>query len=157
VRLLLRTGSDRRWIGDLGAAIVEGDLRDRRAVRAAVSGCRRVFHVAAVYALSSRNRDAMYRSNVDGTRNVLEACLDEGVERVVFTSSVGALATGTQSSIATEDTPVALAEVVGHYKRSKFLAQEVALEISGRGLPVVIVNPSTPIGPFDARPTPTGK
>src|SRR5262245_6191327 len=94
VRLLLRPGSNRRWLEGLGAGIVDGDLRDAASIRAAVRGCSRVFHVAAVYAFSPRNRAEMYRANVDGTRHVLEACLDEGVGKVVYTSSVGALATG---------------------------------------------------------------
>jgi dihydroflavonol-4-reductase len=122
-----------------------------------MSGCSAVFHVAADYRLWSPDPGEIYRNNVTGTENVLEAALGTGVDRVVHTSSVGALGHTPDGSPANEDTPVSLDRMIGHYKRSKFLAERKAEEFAARGLHVVIVNPSTPIGPGDHKPTPTGK
>ncbi len=157
LRLLVRGTSPTGHLATLRAEIVVGDLRDPAALASAMRGVDRVFHVAATYTFSSRRSADLYTSNVDGTRNLLRACGDAGVKRIVYTSSVGALATTSGGGIVDETTPVSLADMVGHYKRSKFLAQEVARSFASDGLPVVIVNPSTPIGPFDAKPTPTGK
>src|SRR5262249_54529909 len=116
-----------------------------------------VFHVAADYRLWTRDPQALYRVNVQGTRAVLEAAAEAGVKRIVYTSTVGALGIPQDGTPGTEDTPVSLSDMVGPYKASKFLAEQVALEFGRAGLPVVIVNPSAPIGPWDVKPTPTGQ
>ena len=135
----------------------EGDLLDPVSVRRAVAGVQTVYHVAADYRLWAPDPAVIYRTNVDGTRAVLEAAGDAGVARVVYTSSVGALGIPTDGTPGTEDTPVTLDKMVGHYKRSKFLAEALALDFARRGVPVVVVNPSAPIGPWDIKPTPTGQ
>ncbi|RPH84770.1 MAG: NAD-dependent epimerase/dehydratase family protein [Candidatus Rokuibacteriota bacterium] len=157
VRVLARPGGDRRALAGVKVEIVEGDLLDRASVRRALGGVRSVYHVAADYRLWTPDPARLYRTNVDGTRVVLEAAGEAGVTRVVHTSSVGAVGIPEDGRPGTEDTPVTLADMVGHYKRSKFLAEQVALELAQRGLPVVIVNPSAPIGPWDVKPTPTGQ
>lgn len=157
VRVLARPGGDRRALAGVKVEIVEGDLLDRASVRRALGGVRSVYHVAADYRLWTPDPARLYRTNVDGTRVVLEAAGEAGVTRVVHTSSVGAVGIPEDGRPGTEDTPVSLADMVGHYKRSKFLAEQVALEFARRGLPVVIVNPSAPIGPWDVKPTPTGQ
>lgn len=157
VRVLVRPGSNRLAIAALDIELVEGDLQDRESLCRAVKGCRILYHVAAHYSLASQDAAQMYRTNVEGTRNILEVALELGVDRVVYTSSVGALGTPKDGRPATEETPVSLQEMIGHYKRSKFLAEREAERLCGKGLPVVIVNPSTPIGPWDVKPTPTGK
>jgi dihydroflavonol-4-reductase len=157
VRVLARPGGDRRALAGVKVEIVEGDLLDRASVRRALGGVRSVYHVAADYRLWTPDPAMLYRTNVDGTRVVLEAAGEAGVTRVVHTSSVGAVGIPEDGRPGTEDTPVTLADMVGHYKRSKFLAEQVALEFARRGLPVVVVNPSAPIGPWDVKPTPTGQ
>ena len=157
VRVLARKGGDRRALEGCTVDVAEGDLLDRDSVRAAVAGCRRVYHVAADYRLWARDPRELYRANVDGTRHVLEAAAEAGVERIVHTSTVGALGIPHGGMPGDEDTPVALADMVGPYKASKFLAEGVAREWAARGAPVVIVNPSAPIGPWDVKPTPTGQ
>lgn len=157
IRVLARKGGDRRALEGCPVDIVEGDLLDRDSVRAAVAGCRRVYHVAADYRLWARDARELYRANVDGTRNVLEAAAETGVERIVHTSTVGALGIPHDGTPGDEDTPVSIGDMVGPYKASKFLAEGVAREWAGRGAPVVIVNPSAPIGPWDIKPTPTGQ
>jgi dihydroflavonol-4-reductase len=157
VRVLARAGGDRRALEGVRVEFVDGDLLDRASVRNAVRGVQTVYHVAADYRLWTPDPAALYRTNVEGTRTVLEAAGEAGVSRVVHTSSVGALGIPDDGRPGTEDTPVTLADMVGHYKRSKFLAEQVARELAGRGLPVVIVNPSAPIGPWDVKPTPTGQ
>lgn len=141
----------------LGAEIAVGDLRDPGSLGRAVAGCRTVYHCAADYRFSVRDPAEIYASNVDGTKNVLAAARAAGVERVVYTSSVGALGLRRDGAPADEDTPVTLADMVGPYKRSKYLAERAAEEAAAAGLPVVIVNPSTPVGEADAKPTPTGQ
>jgi len=141
----------------LEVEIVPGDLTDPASLAAALAGCQRLFHVAADYRLWVPDPATMYAINVTGTRSLLRAALAVGVERVVYTSTVGALGNPGDGTPGTEATPVTLAEMVGHYKRSKFLAEQVALEYAARGLPLVVVNPSTPVGPWDSRPTPTGQ
>jgi len=153
VRALCRPASQLR---ELDAERVTGDLRDRESLDRAVSGCASVFHVAADYRLWTRHPEELYRSNVDGTRNVLEAAHNAGVERVVYTSTVGCIGMP-QDQLGNETTPVSLADMTGHYKRSKWLAEQVALEKARAGFPVVIVNPTAPIGDHDWKPTPTGK
>jgi len=157
VRVLARPGGDRRALDGVGAEIVEGDLLDAASVRRAVRGAQAVYHVAADYRLWTPDPAALYRTNVEGTRAVLEAAGEAGVSRVVHTSSVGTLGIPEDGRPGTEDTPVALTDMVGHYKRSKFLAEQVALDFARRGLPVVVVNPSAPVGPWDVKPTPTGQ
>src|SRR6266498_2852237 len=135
----------------------DGDLGDPASLRRAVQGARTVFHVAADYRLWTRRPEELYRTNVEGTRAVLQAAADAGVRRVVYTSSVGALGIPKDGTPGTETTPVTLADMVGPYKASKFLAEQVAIGFALKGLPVVIVNPSTPVGPWDVKPTPTGQ
>jgi len=153
VRALVRAGSR---VDALDVESVTGDLRDAGSLERAVSGCGLVFHVAADYRLWAKEPAELYRSNVDGTRNLLAAARHAGIERVVYTSTVGCIAVP-EGGIGNEDLPVSLAEMAGHYKRSKFLAEQVALEFARSGLPVVIVNPTAPVGDHDVKPTPTGK
>ena len=157
VRVLARPGSDRRALEGCRVEIAEGDLLDRDSLRAAVAGARRVYHVAADYRLWARDSRELYRANVDGTRHVLEAAVEAGAERIVYTSTVGALGIPRDGTPGDETTPVGLEDMVGPYKASKFLAERVADELAARGAPVVIVNPSAPVGPWDIKPTPTGQ
>jgi len=157
VRALARRGSDLRNLCDLDIELIYGDLQDKDSLRQALKGCRRLYHVAAHYSLWEPDPGVFYRVNVDGTRILLETALEEGMERVVYTSTVGALGYRDDGGPADEETPVRLDQMVGHYKRSKFLGEEVARQAAVRGLPVVIVNPSTPVGPRDIKPTPTGR
>ena len=157
VRCLVRPTSRRDNLAGLEVDLVEGDLRDPRSLRSAVQGCREVYHCAADYRLYSRRPHDLYTTNVDGTRNLLRAAMEAGVEKVVYTSSVGALGLSADGSPADEELPVSLAHTIGHYKRSKYLGERVAEEYVEKGLPVVIVNPSTPVGELDIKPTPTGR
>jgi dihydroflavonol-4-reductase len=157
VRVLARPGGDRRALSGVKVEIAEGDLLDPASLRRATTGVQVVYHVAADYRLWAPDPGELYRANVDGTRAVLEAAGEAGVRRVVHTSSVGALGIPRDGRPGTETTPVSLADMVGHYKRSKFLAEQVALDFARRGLPVVVVNPSAPVGPWDIKPTPTGQ
>ena len=158
VRTLVRPGSDRRNLEQLDVELAEGDLTDPASLQRAVQGCNHLFHVAADYRLWIPDPERMYQTNVDGTRNLLRAAADAGVSRMVYTSSVATLGINRDRSPADETTPVSLGDMVGHYKRSKFLAEQAALElVEEQRLPVVIVNPSTPIGPRDIKPTPTGR
>ncbi len=157
VRVLVRAGSDRRNLEGLSVDVVTGDLTDAASVSRAVAGCRGVFHVAADYRLWVRDPAAMHRANVDGTRTVLAAAADAGVERIVYTSSVATLGVRADGVAADEETPSTVDDMIGPYKRTKFLAEEVARAMAADGVPVVIVNPSTPVGPGDVKPTPTGR
>src|SRR5690242_9877860 len=158
VRTLCRPGSDRRNLAGLDVEIVEGSLEDSASLATAVSGCGALYHVAADYRLWVRDPAAMYRANVDGTRALMSAALAAGVERVVYTSSVATLGLHADGTPADETTPSTIEDMVGPYKRSKFLAEaEVRQLIVTRKLPAVIVNPSTPIGQRDIKPTPTGR
>jgi dihydroflavonol-4-reductase len=158
VRVLVRPGSDRRNLDGLPVDIVQGDLTDTASLSHALKGCAVLFHVAADYRLWVPRPNAMYATNVGGTRNVMLAALAAGVERVVYTSSVATLGHKTDGSPADEETPSTQKEMIGHYKRSKFQAEaEVRQLFRERGLPAVIVNPSTPVGPGDIKPTPTGR
>jgi len=154
---LVRAGSDRFNLDGLDVEFAVGDLTDAPSLRDAVRGCNRVYHAAAEYTLWSPDPVALYAANVDGTKNVLVAAEAEGVERVVYTSTVGTLGNPGDGTPGNEDTPVGLGDMVGHYKRSKFMAEQAAVERAREGCPVVIVNPSTPVGPRDIKPTPTGK
>ncbi len=157
VRALVRRDSD---LGNLAGLKVErfyGDLRDRETLRHALTGCRHLYHVAAHYALWAQDPQVFYDINVTGTRTLMEAARDAGVERIVYTSTIGAIGLPPEGGPGTEDTPVSLDQMVGHYKRSKFLAEQEVLKLAREGLPVVIVNPSAPVGHRDIKPTPTGQ
>ena len=157
VRVLVRASSDRRNLRALTLETVIGDLTDEPSLRRAVAGCDAVFHAAADYRLWVPDPQSMYHVNVDGTRNLLNAAHRAGVARIVYTSSVACVGLSADGGLGTEQTPVSLADMTGHYKRSKFLAEQVALEAAARGVPVVIVNPAAPVGPRDLKPTPTGQ
>lgn len=158
VRALVRPGGDRRNLTGLAVETVDGDLRDLPSLERALRGRRILFHVAADYRLWASRPAELYETNVVGTRNIVTAALAAGVERIVYTSSVAVLGLNSDGRPADEDTPVAFADMIGHYKRSKFLAEaEVRRLVAERGAPVVIVNPSTPVGPGDVKPTPTGR
>jgi dihydroflavonol-4-reductase len=157
VRVMVRPSSSLRLLEGLPVELVTGDLDDPASGRAALDGCDALFHVAADYRLWVPRPDAMYRTNVDGTRHLLMAAAEAGVRRIVYTSSVATLGLCADRRPGDETTPASLAGMIGHYKRSKFLAEEAVRELAEAGLPVVIVNPSAPIGPGDARPTPTGR
>ena len=166
MRLLVRPASDLRNIEDLDAERVVGDLRDPGSIEKGLSGCEVVFHVAADYRLWVRDPQEMYRSNVEGTRGLLEAARKQGVRRVVYTSSVATMGFGWSGHggshlgdrrLTDEDSPVSIRNMIGHYKRSKFMAEEVAVEAARSGQDVVIVNPTTPVGERDVKPTPTGR
>ena len=157
VRALARKGSDRRNLQRIAVEVVEGDLNDAASLSAAVAGCEALFHVAADYRLGAFDPRELYRTNVDGTRNILNAARAAGVRRVVYTSSVATIGIPKDGSPGSEETPSTVADMIGHYKRSKFLAEEAAREAVQAGSEVVIVNPSTPVGPGDIKPTPTGQ
>ncbi len=158
VRVLLRPSSDRRNVADLAVDVYYGSLEDHDAFDDALAGCGALFHVAADYRLWVRDPAAMYAANVDGTRALMNAALAAGVKRVVYTSSVATIGLAGDGSPADETTPSTIEDMIGPYKASKFLAERaVDALIRERGLPAVIVNPSTPIGPRDVKPTPTGR
>jgi dihydroflavonol-4-reductase len=158
LRLLVRSSSDLRNIEGLNADRVVGDLRDSASIEKAISGCDVAFHVAADYRLWVRDSSEMYRSNVEGTRSLLEAARKQVVRRVVYTSSVATMGfSSNRGTIADEQSPVGIADMIGHYKRSKFMAEQVAIDAAKSGVDVVIVNPTTPIGERDIKPTPTGR
>ncbi|MBS35365.1 MAG: NAD-dependent dehydratase [Thiotrichales bacterium] len=158
VRVLARPASRRDNLEGLSVDIVEGDLRDAESLVAAVKGCDTLFHVAADYRLWVRRPDDLYEANVSGSLNLFRAAADAGVERMVYTSSVATLGLNADGTSSTETTPVDGDEIIGHYKRSKYLAEQQVRTMAKREhLPVVTVNPSTPIGPRDLKPTPTGR
>jgi dihydroflavonol-4-reductase len=157
VKALTRPDSDRRNLRGLDIELCPGDLCDSPSLERGLARCDTLFHAAADYRLWTKNPAAMYAVNVQGTRNILEAALKLGVSKVVYTSSVGTLGNPGDGTPGKEDTPVSFADMVGHYKKSKFLAEREAEAFIPRGLPLVIVNPSTPVGPLDIKPTPTGK
>jgi dihydroflavonol-4-reductase len=157
LRLLVRSTSNTKNVSDLKADLVSGDLRDPASLEKAVSGCETVFHVAADYRLWVRDPDQMHRTNVEGTRAILGAARKAGIRRVVYTSSVATMGFTSNGQPANEDSPVSLDNMIGPYKRSKFVAEQVAIEAARSGLEVVIVNPTTPVGDCDIKPTPTGR
>lgn len=157
VRCLVRASSPVEDLQDLDVTLAVGDVRDARALRVAMRGCRAVYHCAADYRLFALDPTDIYRTNVEGTRNVLEAAIELGVERIVYTGSVGALATGSPDCPADESTPVSGQEMIGHYKRSKWLADRLVEDLAAKGASVVTVCPSTPVGERDVKPTPTGQ
>jgi dihydroflavonol-4-reductase len=157
LRLLVRPTSNLKNLEGLKAETATGDLRDEASLEKAMSGCDTVFHVAADYRLWVRDPNEMYRSNAGGTRAILEAARKQGVQRVVYTSSVATMGFTFNGHPADEDSPVSLADMIGPYKRSKFMAEQIALEAGRGGMHVVTVNPTTPIGEQDVKPTPTGR
>ncbi len=157
VRALVRTSSVRRALEGLPVEYAFGDLRDCTSLREALRGVTRVFHLAADYRLWARKPREIYESNVTGTRNLLKAAAEAGVVRFVHTSSVATIAVPREGTLPNEATQTRLEEMIGHYKRSKWLAEQEAFAAAGRGLPVVVVNPTTPVGPGDWKPTPTGR
>lgn len=157
LRLLVRATSNLKNLQGLNAETVTGDLRDPGSLEKAMAGCDTVFHVAADYRLWVRDPQEMYRSNVEGTRALLQAARRNGVRRLVYTSSVATVGFTSNGSLADEDSPVAVTDMIGHYKRSKFMAEQVALEAGRSGMHVVTVNPTTPVGEGDVKPTPTGR
>jgi len=158
VRVLLRPNSPQDNIKGLDVEISIGDLTDTATLKQAAAGCSALFHAAADYRLWAPHPQTMYAANVDGTRNIMQAALDAGVERIIYTSSVATLGVHQDGAPADEETPSSLDNMIGHYKRSKFMAEAIVCElVEKEKLPAVIVNPSTPVGPRDIKPTPTGK
>src|SRR2546421_610764 len=157
LRLLVRSSSNPKNIQRLKAERVIGDLCDPASLEKAMAGCDAVFHVAADYRLWIRDPERMYRANVEGTRAMLEASRKNGVRRVVYTSSVATMGFRSNGRPANEESPVSLASMIGHYKRSKFMAEEIAIAAGRGGMDVVVVNPTTPVGEQDIKPTPTGR
>ncbi|MGD0842133.1 MAG: hopanoid-associated sugar epimerase [Candidatus Acidiferrales bacterium] len=157
VRVLARPSSDLRALAGLAVERVTGDLRDSASLDAALKGVDLVYHVAADYRLWARNPEEIYESNVTGTRNLMDAARRAGVVRIVYTSTVATIAVPGTKSLPDETTEAHLSDMIGAYKRSKFLAEQEVLQAARSGLPVVIVNPTTPVGPGDWKPTPTGK
>jgi dihydroflavonol-4-reductase len=157
VRVLARRGSDRRNLKNLDVEVAEGDLGDLSSLERAAQGCDGLFHVAADYRLGARDPAELYRANVEGTRRVLNAAYRSGVRRMVYTSSVATIGIPADGTPGDEATKSSLANMIGHYKRSKYLAEEVVRDAAQGGISVVIVSPSTPVGPGDVKPTPTGQ
>jgi dihydroflavonol-4-reductase len=157
VRVLVRRGSNLAALGGLHLECFEGDLRDTSSLERAMLGVRRVYHVAADYRLWTPRPEEIYETNVEGTRRLLAAAKNAGVERIVYTSTVATIAVPRHGTLPNEDTRATVDEMIGHYKRSKFLAEQVAVEAAAAGVPVVIVNPTAPVGPWDWKPTPTGR
>ncbi|HEX6905275.1 MAG TPA: hopanoid-associated sugar epimerase [Terriglobales bacterium] len=157
LRLLVRPTSLTANLEGIAAERVTGDLREAESLRKAMAGCEAVFHVAADYRLWTREPHEMYRSNVEGTRNIIQLAQQSGVRRVIYTSSVATMGFTSNGHLADENSPVGLGDMIGHYKRSKFQAEQIALEAGRSGADVVVVNPTTPVGERDIKPTPTGR
>jgi dihydroflavonol-4-reductase len=157
VRVLARKSSDRRNLNGLAVDVLEGDLNDVTSLQRAAQGCVGLFHVAADYRLGAPDPSQLYRANVEGTRNILDAASRAGVQRIVYTSSVATIGIPKDGTPGDEATPSSLDNMIGHYKRSKYLAEEVVREAARAGTSIVIVSPSTPVGPGDVKPTPTGQ
>lgn len=157
VRITARPGNDLRHLTGLSIERVEADLRDKKSLVLALQGCRHLYHVAAHYALWAKDPSIFYDVNVVGTRTLLEAAREAGIERTVYCSTIGAVGLPPGGGLGTETTPVSLDQMAGHYKRSKYLAEQEVLKLAREGLPVVIVNPSAPVGAGDVKPTPTGQ
>jgi dihydroflavonol-4-reductase len=157
VRVLARAGADLQNLQGLTVERVEGDLRDQASLHNALTGCRQLYHVAAHYTLWAKDPSIFYDVNVTGTKNLLEAAREVGTERIVYCSTIGAIGLPPGGGLGTEETPVSLDQMAGHYKRSKYLAEQEVLKLAKAGLPVIIVNPSAPVGAGDVKPTPTGQ
>jgi dihydroflavonol-4-reductase len=157
VRVLVRKGADTRNIDGLDLEIVHGELRDLDSLRSALQGCESLYHAAAYYSLWDNDKQLIYDINVEGTRNILQSAQYQNVRKVVYTSTVGCIGLSANGQANNEFTPFDPSTLSNDYKKSKYQAEQIALDFASRGLPVVIVNPSTPIGPRDIKPTPTGK
>ncbi|HJZ51532.1 MAG TPA: NAD-dependent epimerase/dehydratase family protein, partial [Candidatus Acidoferrales bacterium] len=157
VRVLVRPTGNLKALEGAAIEPVEGDLRDAASLGRAMQSVQRVYHVAADYRLWTKNPAEIYDSNVEGTRRLIEAAHRAGIERIVYTSTVATIAVPRHGALPNEETRATVDEMIGHYKRSKFLAEEVALKAARSGVPVVIVNPTAPVGPGDWKPTPTGR
>ncbi len=156
VKAIVR-GTPSQHLQDLNIEIVPGDLRDATSLQKALVGCDYLFHVAAHYSLWEKNPQIFYDINVDGSRNLFIAAAEAGIQKIVYTSSVATLKANSDGSCADENSLAEISDIVSHYKKSKYLAEKVAMELASEGLPIVIVNPSAPIGSYDIKPTPTGK
>jgi dihydroflavonol-4-reductase len=156
VRVLVRPTSNLKALEGMAVEPVAGDLRDAASLGCAMQSVQRVYHVAADYRLWTKNPGEMFESNVEGTRRLIEVAHRAGVERIVYTSTVATIAVPRHGALPNEETWATLGEMIGHYKRSKFLAEQVALDAAKSGVPVIIVNPTAPVGPGDWKPTPTG-
>ncbi|MEJ2169780.1 MAG: NAD-dependent epimerase/dehydratase family protein [Desulfobacterales bacterium] len=156
VRILTRAGSDLKGISGLSYELVTGDILERNLLEKAVRGCRRIYHTAALYKLWLRNRGLIHKINIEGTRNVIRAGMAANVERIVYTSSVATIGLPAKG-LGTEDTPVCFQDMIGEYKKSKFLAEQAVKDYIQKGAPVVIVNPTFPVGEGDIKPTPSGQ
>ena len=157
VRVLVRPTSDRRFIQSLPVSFYEGDLRNASSLTKALEGVTTVFHVAADYRLWSRDPNELYESNLRGTNNLISAARKAGIERFIYTSTVGTIAVPHASRLPDETTKATLNDMIGHYKKSKLMAEEAVLDAAAKGFPAVVVNPTTPVGPCDWKPTPTGR
>ena len=157
VRVLARSQSDTQNLSGLPVERVEGDLLNPASLRTALAGCQQLYHVAAYYALWAKDPSIFYDINVTGTCNVLTAARLAGIQRTVYCSTIGAIGLPADGGLGSENTPVSLDQMAGHYKRSKYLAEQEVLKFASEGLPVVIVNPSAPVGAADVKPTPTGQ
>jgi dihydroflavonol-4-reductase len=157
LRLLTRQASQLDSLTGIDAEMVTGDLREPAKLRSALEGCDALVHVAADYRLWVRDPEQMYAANVRGTRELLKLARESGVQRVVYTSSVATMGFRTDGTVVNEETPVSLTDMIGHYKRSKFLGELEAVQAAKAGQHVIILNPTTPIGPGDSKPTPTGR
>ncbi len=158
VRVLVRPDSNRRNLENFPVEITEGDLRDHKSLKRAIKGCDNLFHVAADYRLWVPDPETMHEINVNGTRALIIAATEEGIKRIVYTSSVATLGLNQDDSPANEETPSNFSAITGYYKRSKYLAEQIVKQLTDdHHLPLIIVNPSTPVGPGDIRPTPTGR
>ena len=157
VRVLVRPQSDLRNLEQLKVEYATGDLLDSQSLLPALNGCEHLYHVGAHYALWDRNPSIFYAINVEGTKRLLEKAQEAGVQRIVYTSTIGAIGLPEDGGLGTEETPISTAQMAGHYKRSKYLAEQEVLKFAQSGLPVVIVNPSAPVGEYDIKPTPTGQ
>ena len=157
VRVLVRPTSNLKNLEGLKVESVSGDLQDPSSLRQALSGCRQLYHVAAHYALWDQDPSVFYRVNVEGTRHLLQTAAEVGVERMVYTSTIGAIGLPENGGLGTENTPLAPSQLAGDYKRSKYLAEQEVSKLVKAGIPVIIVNPTAPIGERDVKPTPTGQ
>jgi dihydroflavonol-4-reductase len=157
VSALVREGSDTSALKAMGIELVGGDVRDFSSICNALKGCQQLYHLAADYRIWVNDPKTMYEINVQGTRNVMQAALKTGIEKIVYTSTVGVLAACSNGKPSDEETPVSIRDMIGHYKKSKFIAEKEVYGFIEKGTPVVIVNPTTPVGPMDKKPTPTGK
>ncbi|MDP2729444.1 MAG: NAD-dependent epimerase/dehydratase family protein [Dehalococcoidales bacterium] len=157
VKALVRKGSDRRNIQGLNIEIISGDLKDKASLIRALDGCDTLFHAAAAYTFWARDPGFIYETNVQGTGNILTAALAKGIKKVVYTSSESTIGINKNGNILTEEVEASPRNFTGHYHRSKYLAERLALDMANKGLPIVIVNPTVPVGPRDIKPTPTGQ